>query len=404
MIESADLNFLPSLFRTRVAGPTRRWRVTGPFKGTTGYDRVLRSIVPELRRRGVEVELRDLPEWTPTQRSEKLPPDLLENKRVRQADLHLHFGMPPQVAPSPDCPNFNYSMFEADRIPATWATACATIDLTVVPTESSRLSWIAGGVPAEKVVICPEGADFELFSPQAEPLELRTEDGRTVRDFRCRFLNVAEFITRKNLEGLLRVWLRETRADDDAVLILKPGFYTVGSRERHAELVRRLEKETDRRWTEAAPVVVCDRQLDEADMPRLYSAATHYWSMSFGEGFDLPMVEAAACGLQLIAPRHSSYLHYLTPKHAFLLPVESIEPEIPDDPGLAAFFRGSKWWRPDEAAAAGTIRAIIDDSTPARPPDRERLRAECNWGRMADGLIRIADQFRESLYDPGKQS
>jgi glycosyltransferase involved in cell wall biosynthesis len=375
----------------------RRWRVTGPFKGITGYDRVVRSIVPELRRRGVEVELRDLPEWSPTQRTEKLPPNL-QQQRIRSADLHLHFGMPPQVVCSPDCPNVNYSMFEADRIPPAWAAATETIDLAIVPTESSRLSWIAGGVPAAKVAVCPEGADFELFSPGVEPLELRTRDGRAARDFRCRFLNVGEFIARKNLGGLLRVWLRETRANDAAVLILKPGFYAVDSRRRFDEMVRRLENETGRRLEDAAPLLLCDRQLDEAEMPRLYAAASHYWSMSFGEGFDLPMMESAACDLQLIAPRHSSYLHYLRPEHAFLLPVEAVDPEIPGDPGLAAFFQGSKWWRPDEAAAAETIRGIIDGRALPRQSARQSLMADCSWGRMADRLIRVVDEHREQIH------
>ncbi len=381
----------------------RRWRVTGPFKGITGYDRVVRSIVPELRRRGVEVELRDLPEWSPTRRTEKLPPTL-QQRRIRRADLHLHFGMPHQVVRSPDCPNLNYSMFEADRIPPAWATATETIDLTVVPTESSRLSWIAGGVPADKVAVCPEGADFELFCPGLEPLDLRTGDGRAVRDFRCRFLNVGEFIARKNLAGLLRVWLRETKAQDEAVLILKPGFYAANSRLHFDDMVRRLQNDTGRRLDDAAPILVCDRQLDEAEMPRLYGAASHYWSMSFGEGFDLPMMEAAACDLQLIAPCHSSYLHYLRPEYAFLLPVEAVEPEISEDPGLAAFFQGSKWWGPSEEAAAETIRAIIDGAAPPRQSARQILRADCNWGRMADHLIRVVDEHREQLHGRGRVS
>ena len=385
------------MFRRGAARPRRRWRVTGPFQGITGYDRVVRSIVPELRRLGVEIELRDLAKWSPTRRMEKLPADLLKPQRLRRADLHLHFGMPQQVACSPDCPNVNYTMFEADRIPATWARATEKIDLVVVPTESSRQSWIAGGVAGEKVAVCPEGADFELFSPGAEPLELWTGDGQAVREFRCRFLNVAEFIKRKNLRGLLRCWLRATRADDDAVLILKPGFYTTGSRERYGEMVLGLEDEVGRRFADAAPIVLCERQLDEGEMPRLYAAASHYWSMSFGEGFDLPMVEAAGCDLQLIAPHHSSYLHYLRPEFAFLLPVEAVEPEIAEDPGMAAFFQGSKWWRPDEAATVETIRAIIDGTAPPKSSARASVAAGGGWGRMAEGLVRIADDYSAQL-------
>jgi hypothetical protein len=47
---------------------------------------------------------------------------------------------------------------------------------------------------------------------------------------------------------------------------------------------------------QAAPVLFTDRLLPGADMPGLYAAATHYWSMSHGEGWDQPMTEAAAAG------------------------------------------------------------------------------------------------------------
>jgi hypothetical protein len=129
-----------------------------------------------------------------------------------------------------------------------------------------------------------------------------------------------------------------------------------------------------------------------------------YWSMSLGEGFDLPMLEAAACDLQLIAPRHSSYLHYLQPEHAFLLPVEVVNAEIPDDHGLSAFFRGGQWWRPDESAAAQTLRSIIDDTYLPRQSARKILINTCNWGRMADRLIQLVDEHRGQLHGKKRAS
>jgi hypothetical protein len=54
-------------------------------------------------------------------------------------------------------------------------------------------------------------------------------------------------------------------------------------------------------------------------MPGLYAAATHYWSMTHGEGRDQPMTEAAASGLRLIAPDHTAYRTYLDPSAGTLL-------------------------------------------------------------------------------------
>ena len=62
---------------------------------------------------------------------------------------------------------------------------------------------------------------------------------------------------------------------------------------------------------DAAPVRVLHDLVADAKAPGLYAAATHYISLSHGEGWDQPMMEAAAAGLKLIAPSHSAYLTYL---------------------------------------------------------------------------------------------
>jgi hypothetical protein len=388
------VNILKSILsRANPSAPVGRWRITGPYQGITGYDRMVRSLVPCLCARGIAIELHEHKNWSPTRMSGSLPRNF--SGRVAAPEVHLQFCLPTQAIRSPGCQNFNYTMFEASRIPSAWADAAQKQDLILLPTESSRQSWIAAGVSEKKLRLCPQGADFDLFSPRARPLELRARDGRPAGDFRWRFLNVAEAIYRKNLTGLLRVWLTATNSEDDAVLILKPGFYAPGSRQFFVEEMRRLETERAKTFADAAPIILCDRQLSEAEMPRLYTAATHYWSMSYGEGFDLPMIEAAACDLQLIAPCHSSYRHYLTEQIAFLLEAEEIDASIPNDPGLDAFFRGARWWRPNEAIAGDVLRRIIAGRAPQLASSRNALQFSCTWNIMAERLIREIDSAKE---------
>jgi len=138
-----------------------------------------------------------------------------------------------------------------------------------------------------------------------EPLALSDRQGRPVREYRTRVLNISEILPRKNLLALLRVWLRATTRDDDAILIVKLGRFPPGGA---VWLLRELdatERAIGRTRRESAPILFTDRILSDAEMPRLFAAATHYWSMSHGEGWDQPMVEAGATGLRLIAPTHS---------------------------------------------------------------------------------------------------
>jgi glycosyltransferase involved in cell wall biosynthesis len=244
-------------------------------------------------------------------------------------------------------------------------------------------------VPEEKVKVCPLGVDFTLFAPGAKPLNAMTPDGRPVSQFRLRFLNVSESIYRKNLAGLLRAWMTATTAKDDAVLLLRTGFYAPGSREKFEWQLREIEESLGKRLAEAAPVAFLDVFLAPEEMPRLYATATHYWSMSHGEGFDLPMMEAAACGLQLIAPDHSAYQEYLDPRIAFLLPVREVEADIPDDAGLAAFYAGANWWEPDENTAIELVRALLNGTAAPVQPARPALLTKYTWNETARRLWEI---------------
>jgi len=370
----------------------RTLRITGPCTGATGYDHMVRCLTQALMQTGVQVELHDMP-WSAT----RLPDAALEvflkacRRRVKTR-FHLHFCMPQQVKASPRCRNINFTMFEASRLSPVWAEASVRNDLTIVPAESSRLCWVRSGIPEATVKICPLGTDFSTFAPGVEPMKLATADGRAVSRFRLRFLNVAEYIFRKNLDGLLRAWITATSARDDAVLLLKTGFYAAGSREQFEAQLRSIETAAGKRLAEAAPVVFVDATLAPEEMPRLYAMATHYWSMSRGEGFDLPMLEAAACGLQLIAPDHSAYQDYLNSSIAHLLPVREVPVVIPNDAALSAYFAGAHWWEPDEQGAARLIRGLIKGTVAATPSARLALMRKYTWEQSARRLWEIISE------------
>ena len=144
---------------------------------------------------------------------------------------------------------------------------------------------------------------------------------------------------------------------------------------------------------QAAPVLLFNEALSDEEMPRLYAAATHYWSMSFGEGWDQPMTEAAAAGLQLLAPDHTAYRAYLDPSVATLIPSRSVPARCPHDPHLQLLFEGIEWWEPDEAAAVDALaRAIAAGGAPGLCA-RERLAAGFTWERATARLIEILDEL-----------
>jgi len=368
--------------------------VRGSFRGVSGHDRHVRAFVRGLAAEGVAVRLVDLPQWAPT----RLPAEARDpwferlDRRVG-ARAVIHFCMPHQVSPVRGRLNVNYTMFEASRVPAHWVALNCSHHLVVVPTPSARDAWLESGFPEEQIRICPLGVDGEQFRPGVPPLPLADRRGEPLSSYRARFLTVAEHVPRKNLLGLVRTWIRATRADDDAVLIIKLSHD--GGRRTLAFLaaIAGIERDLGKRREEAAPIVFVDRPLADDAMPALYAAATHYWSMSCGEAWDLAMCEAGACGLQLIAPRHSAYLAYLDDTRAWLIPAhrEPVDPDV--DWEHADLFQGAEWWRPDEEAAAERIEAAIGAPDDRLPSARDWLLAHCSWQTATRRLIDLLGEL-----------
>jgi glycosyltransferase involved in cell wall biosynthesis len=355
----------------------------------------VRGFARELHRQGVAIEMRDIPKWS----ASKLPPEtedslLASLERPREdAQTILQFCSPVQMLRYPDKLNVNFTVFEATRVPDAWVQANRKHDLVIVPTVSSQSAWVNSGMPAHRVRVCPQGVDPSMFSGDAEPLPLRMEDGSPVAGYRTRFLNVAEFGVRKNLMGLLQAWMEASSPADDAVLIIKLGFYTSGSWDRFLRQIDRLQQRLGKDLTDAAPVVFVRGVVGEAEMARFYTTATHYISLSLGEGWDYPMMEGAASGMRLIAPAHSAYLAYLDSTVASMIPSREVPAQDPDNSGLEELFSQAHWWEPDRNCAVQAIRSAIEGRDVPIASARERILREFTWQHSTSRLIGILDEL-----------
>ena len=343
----------------------QRLTIRGSVGGYSGYESTVRSFLRALLEIGADVGLVDFPEWS----GMRLPADKREAwldalSAAPASPALVQFCLPFQMLPAGDCLNVNFTMFELDRIPCFWLQHSLTHDLVIVPEAASRQAWLNDGFPESRIRTCPLGVDSERFRPGLEPLPLGTVRGRPVADHRVRLLNVSAIQPRKNLLALIGVWLEATRPDDDAVLVVKLSHTGLGGALFMRD-VHLFEQRLGRTRDEAASLLFIDPVLSDAEMPGLYAAATHYWSMSHGEGWDQPMTEAAASGLRLIAPDHTAYRTYLDPSVATLLPCRQEPASRLDvaeaDPRIyRSFFSADPlWWEPDRERIADRIERLL---------------------------------------------
>lgn len=351
--------------------------VRGVFRDSSGYAYKVRQFVRYLVKAGVSVQLMDLL-YMPMDNlaASQLDPMFEALAAPVRAKAVLSFTTPLLVETVPGLQTINYTVFEATRIPPLWAAHSGRHDHVIVATPSSRDAWIATGHPEDRITVCPEGV--EVVGADVTRTEVVDGAGRRLSSYPTRILNVSDFTPRKNLAGLLRVWLTGTQAGDPAALVLKIGKSGDAAGE-FRDFITQTAQSVGTPLDAAAPVFLVADKLSDDVMTSLFASCTHYWSMSHGEGWDLPMAQAGAMGLTLVAPRHSAYMAYLDDEDAHLLPCTT-------GPATNSY-SGLDWWFPDEAAARALLGRIIRNPEAHRRSARDHLLADFTWEKSTARLI-----------------
>ena len=135
--------------------------IAGHYRRPTGYGCHVRETARGLDKLGIRVQLVDLPTGSRgALPEEKLDPWFDTLDRSVGAGAVLHICLPHQARIMAGLLNINFTTFEATRIPETWARLSMNQDLVVLPTQSSRRAWTAGGIAEERLRLGPSARIF----------------------------------------------------------------------------------------------------------------------------------------------------------------------------------------------------------------------------------------------------
>ncbi|HEY8495839.1 MAG TPA: glycosyltransferase [Limnochordales bacterium] len=263
------------------------------------------------------------------------------------------------------------TMFEADRLPPRWVTACNRMHAIWVPSRFNYQTFAASGVDPRKLRVLPVGVDTELYNPRATPLPLPGARG-------FRFLSVFTWIRRKGWPLLVEAYVREFHPAEDVTLVLKttPGAATV---------IREFLRSLRLPWAGTARIVVDERPLSAAEMAGLYTACHAFVLPTRGEGWGLPLLEAMASGLPVIATRWSAPTEFLHDGNAYLIDVERLEP-APRDVELGHLYGGLRWAKPSITHLRALMRHVFTHQEEARAKgERARREAVTRWDTRVTG-------------------
>ena len=258
-----------------------------------------------------------------------------------QPDALLRIAYPYNYGPSPAKRTYVFGTAEYGCVPPhvyigaqSLQQVMSETNITLItPSNWSRQGFIRSGADPGRVVVIPHGVDPELFHPLEHKQRelLRSQfgwDGFT-------FLSLGAMTGNKGIALLLKAFINVAQRHPQTRLVLKGLNGLYDSKGRLKQLVGALT--TDEMRILEPRLIWLENTLGFADMAQLYQAADAYVSPYLAEGFNMPVLEAAACGTLVICTRGGATDDFTTPE--FTLQIDSRAQRLKQESGLFYHFR-----------------------------------------------------------------
>lgn len=285
-----------------------------------------------------------------------------------QADIAFHMQLPNEWNPKLAKVNIGVSaMVETDRSSPTWVEHCKAMDLVIVPSKHAMRSVNNAGIHSTPMMIVPESYIDEI--------EDSTVNQNISKDLSTKF-NFLVFgqttggstTDRKNTFNTIKWFCEEFESEEDVGLILKTnmGSNSTIDYDRTAKtyhnLISKIRKSCFPR------VHILHGFMNNKEVASLYkdSGIKCLLSATRGEGFGLPLLEAAASDLPVIATDWSAHKEFLDLGKWIKLDcaIKQISQERVDH---EIFMPGSNWAEVDESSFKKSIRKFYKQS--AKPKE-----------------------------------
>lgn len=302
-----------------------------------------------------------------------------------RVDLWLASGWPVRAA-RPACRQFALRVdWEYGALPVALTPHVTELaDVVVVHSEHVRRTVVAAGRSGDSVHVVPHGVDpamHELAPPDPEIAAFKGE--------RPAVLFCGGLVWRKGFDVFLRAALAARAAGHEFVVVVK----AIGHDQHYGGFHLGALVERFRATPGTPPLLFVDRELSRAGLASLYTACDVLLHPYRGEGFCLPVLEARAAGLPVLATAGGATDQLMLGPGATTFAAERRAVELPE-PCVAA-----PWvLEPNAPAVAAALAAALADLDARRRAARDeaaRVRAAFPWQAAALRLEALAVLARD---------
>lgn len=362
----------------------------------SGYSFQARRMLKPLIEGGAKIKLIPDEDYLPPHMKLSDPfwdEQIKKSKEMPEAPLRVCYALPTRFKPDPKKITVGYSMWETNKYPKQWVdTINRTCDYFFAGCEALVGSAKKGGVT---IPIFPVNATLDVKEWNPEGHKLRINE---IPDDSVKFLFVGNFIPRKNLEQLLLGFAVAFEGVPDASLIIKTWAHGNDAKgKKHiAEAIRHLLNRATGLSTRPKVSVIADI-LDEDRMRALVRSCDVYTSVSKGEGFDLPMVQAMSMEKLIVTTRFLAHNDYLDDTNSIDVPY-SLTPCV--EAAAPLYDSYQMWSAPDMEVYISSLRKAYEEikaGSPkglgknARTTIQDLYSSEVNTPKIANIIREIRD-------------
>lgn len=237
---------------------------------------------------------------------------------------------------------------ETDRCNPDWVTACNKMSAVIVPSQHAKMSLVNSGNIQKPLFVIPEAYSDAIKNSELPELPQFSTPFNFLIFGQLTGNNPEN--DRKNIFYTIK-WLCETFKDDPEVgIVIKTnaGRNTLIDRSMTRGLITAVTNES-RKGSAFPKIHLLHGDMSENEVAALYKhpQIKALVSLTRGEGYGLPILEAAASGLPVIATGWSGHLDFL--KHGKYVSVYYQLGEVhPSRIDNKIFMQGSRWANPSE--------------------------------------------------------
>jgi len=355
--------------------------VIGTITNTTGYDIHTRQLANALNK------------IIPVRLSAPIPPQMnliltdaeieMLKRKPEKDEINLIITNPLHWKLNYGKRNWVYMVWEGDRIPKHFMNECQNpeIEKIIVPSKHTYLAiknafeeydpdaWLSVGDEAHqnKIVVIPHGVDLNIFKPTEKPKKcifLANKGFRNLED-------------RGGIQYLIKAYIEEFSAQDPVELIIKINpAYGIPNVEQMLKDPFFAQKPSH------APIHFDIGNYEYNKLAELYNKGTVFVSPTRAEAFNLPCLEAMACGLPVITTNFGGQTDYVNDKNGWLIGGEKtkIVHEI--------MYEGINWLTPSISELKSVLREVYSkpDSVLNKGMQAQKDAEKLSWDNTANKI------------------